>query len=193
MPPIRFKNVPLSQYHDHTSHQEPFRHWQKEERGPDDMGHQDSLDRAANALGMDEQGRILVPRPTPIEFLEKLPLIKNLLEAFERSQKEGGDVQNASTAMEANDQDNNPILLLESHFRRTLIEGIKMQLQIARITHDLEASRERESEARAILGRTFEEAQEEAADVIQPGRRETGDHGEKVDKGEIVGEQVAAA
>lgn len=95
--------------------------------------------------------------------------------------------------MEANDQDNNPILLLESHFRRTLIEGIKMQLQIARITHDLEASRERDGEARAILSRTFEEAQEEAADVIQPGRRETGDHGEEVDEGEIVGEQAAAA
>lgn len=30
-----------------------FSHGQKEERGPDDMGHQDSLDRAANALGMD--------------------------------------------------------------------------------------------------------------------------------------------
>ena len=68
-----------------------------------------------------------------------------------------------------------------------------MQLQITRITHDLEASREREGEARAILGRTFEEAQEEAADVIQPGRQETGDHGEEVDEGEIVGEQAAAA
>ncbi|KAL2054150.1 hypothetical protein ABVK25_005689 [Lepraria finkii] len=106
-----------------------FRHWQKEQRGLGDMGHQDSLERAANALGMDEQGRILVPRPTLIEFLEKLSLIKNLLEAFKRWQKEeGGDSQNASTAVEANDQDNNPILLLESHFHRTLIEGIRMQL-----------------------------------------------------------------
>lgn len=57
----------------------------------------------------------------------------------------------------------------------------------------MEASREREGEARTISGRTFEEAQEEAANVTQSERRETGDHGEEVDEGEIVGEQVAAA
>ena len=71
-----------------------------------------------------------------------------------------------------------PDVLLEFHLRRTLIEGIKMQLQITMMKRDMEASHARERGAIDILGGTSEATIREL-------------ESEEIEEGEIVEEGVA--